>query len=238
MPESAIGLSAGFVEGEPLQPTATKTSTKKSGKRVTRGNYHIALVRVWLKNGVGSLELMASAGTPSGGGSYTRLDGEFREMAVADSRVACIADAREPFIVRGIRGDEDWLTNPGWVARQSVRAFIGVPIVEDGEAIGVLAAFDREMPSDEQLANIQLAVDLAASRVVDLSARAIPPPVPPPPITIVTRAEVRRLERANIEAALAATRGKIFGDDGAARLLGMRPTTLASRIKALGIFRR
>jgi transcriptional regulator with GAF, ATPase, and Fis domain len=94
------------------------------------------------------------------------------------------------------------------------------------------------MPSDEQLANIQLAVDLAASRVVDLSARAIPPPVPPPPITIVTRAEVRRLERANIEAALAATRGKIFGDDGAARLLGMRPTTLASRIKALGIFRR
>jgi transcriptional regulator with GAF, ATPase, and Fis domain len=54
----------------------------------------------------------------------------------------------------------------------------------------------------------------------------------------VTRAEVRRLERANIEAALAATRGKIFGDDGAARLLGMRPTTLASRIKALGIFCR
>ncbi len=198
----------------------------------------VALVRVWIKNRLGTLELMASAGTPSGGGSYSRLDGEFREMAVVSSRITRIADARERFIVRAIRGDEDWLTNPGWVARQSVRAFIGLPILEDGEAIGVFAMFDREMPSDEQLANLQLAVDLAASRIVDLSARSVPTPGVPPPITIVTRAEVRRLEKTNIEAALAATRGKIFGDDGAARLLGMRPTTLASRIKALGIFRR
>jgi hypothetical protein len=31
-------LSVGFIEGEPLQPAATKINTKKSRKRVTRGN--------------------------------------------------------------------------------------------------------------------------------------------------------------------------------------------------------
>jgi hypothetical protein len=32
--------------------------------------------------------------------------------------------------------------------------------------------------------------------------------------------------------------GKVFGPDGAAALLGMKPTTLATRIKALGLQRK
>ncbi len=39
-------------------------------------------------------------------------------------------------------------------------------------------------------------------------------------------------------AALQQTGGKIFGPDGAAELLGMKPTTLASRIAALGLERK
>lgn len=42
-------------------------------------------------------------------------------------------------------------------------------------------------------------------------------------------------ERANILAALASSGDKVFGQGGAAELLDVRPTTLASRIKALGI---
>src|SRR5262245_15949061 len=41
-----------------------------------------------------------------------------------------------------------------------------------------------------------------------------------------------------LEAALAVCGGKVFGDGGAAKLLGMKPTTLASRLKALGIDRK
>ena len=37
------------------------------------------------------------------------------------------------------------------------------------------------------------------------------------------------------QAALERSGGKVFGPDGAARMLNMKPTTLASRIKALGI---
>ena len=50
-----------------------------------------------------------------------------------------------------------------------------------------------------------------------------------------TSAEMLAHERANILAALEACAGKVFGPGGAAEMLDIRPTTLASRIKALGI---
>ena len=52
---------------------------------------------------------------------------------------------------------------------------------------------------------------------------------------IMTYAEIKDLERRNLIAALQATNYKIHGAGGAAELLGVKPTTLASRIKALQI---
>ena len=52
---------------------------------------------------------------------------------------------------------------------------------------------------------------------------------------VLTEHERRERDRANILAALEACGGKIFGRGGAAELLDIRPTTLASRIKTLGI---
>ena len=54
---------------------------------------------------------------------------------------------------------------------------------------------------------------------------------------ILTEAQVRDLERENLRAALRQTGWKIGGVDGAASLLGVKPTTLASRIKKLEIQR-
>ncbi|MBF8668242.1 sigma 54-interacting transcriptional regulator [Pseudomonas putida] len=53
--------------------------------------------------------------------------------------------------------------------------------------------------------------------------------------TILTDEQLRALERENTLAALRACQGKLFGKDGAAQLLGLKPTTLASRLKRLGI---
>ncbi len=50
--------------------------------------------------------------------------------------------------------------------------------------------------------------------------------------------EMLRFQRTNIERALEQTGGKVYGEAGAARLLGIKPTTLASRMKKLGISRR
>jgi PAS domain S-box-containing protein len=51
----------------------------------------------------------------------------------------------------------------------------------------------------------------------------------------LTEAEKRQQDRGNMIAALRQCKGKIFGDDGAAALLEVKPTTLASRLKRHGI---
>ena len=55
------------------------------------------------------------------------------------------------------------------------------------------------------------------------------------PATIRTAQEFEELERANILRALQSANWKVSGEEGAARLLGMNPSTLASRMKALHI---
>lgn len=52
---------------------------------------------------------------------------------------------------------------------------------------------------------------------------------------IMTYAEMKNWERENVIAALRATSYRIYGAGGAADLLGVKPTTLASRIKVLEI---
>jgi transcriptional regulator with GAF, ATPase, and Fis domain len=53
-----------------------------------------------------------------------------------------------------------------------------------------------------------------------------------------TAKELEALERTNLIAALETTAWRVAGENGAAQLLGMKPTTLSSRMKALGIERR
>jgi len=54
---------------------------------------------------------------------------------------------------------------------------------------------------------------------------------------ILTETEMRDLERRNIVATLDKVRWKIHGSGGAAQMLGLKPTTLISRIKKLGLQR-
>ena len=68
-----------------------------------------------------------------------------------------------------------------------------------------------------------------------------PPPVSVPRRTtadhgkIISDAEMKQIERDNVLAALERTGWKIYGPRGAAELLEMKPTTLSSRIKKLGL---
>jgi transcriptional regulator with GAF, ATPase, and Fis domain len=52
---------------------------------------------------------------------------------------------------------------------------------------------------------------------------------------ILTLEDMKNLERDNILRALVSAHGRIYGEGGAAELLGMNPSTLRSRMKALGI---
>jgi transcriptional regulator with GAF, ATPase, and Fis domain len=51
-------------------------------------------------------------------------------------------------------------------------------------------------------------------------------------------ATLDEIQREHITRVLGLTEGKIYGHDGAARLLGLKPSTLQSRMKKLGIARR
>ena len=67
--------------------------------------------------------------------------------------------------------------------------------------------------------------------------RHSPAVLPAPAITteVLTMEQLRELELSNYRAALKRSGGRIYGADGAAALLGIPPTTLASRLKSLGI---
>ena len=74
--------------------------------------------------------------------------------------------------------------------------------------------------------NVELPSASGAGRILEASAAAD---------TVRTDAEIRQLEADNIRAAPKAANGKGSGPGGAAELLGLKPTTLASRIKSLGV---
>jgi transcriptional regulator with GAF, ATPase, and Fis domain len=74
---------------------------------------------------------------------------------------------------------------------------------------------------------------------LDLPTKSEAPPAPERPVAgmPLKAAELRDLERENLIRALEQTKWRIAGDGGAAELLGIRPSTLRDRIKALGIQR-
>jgi len=56
-------------------------------------------------------------------------------------------------------------------------------------------------------------------------------------VQVRTEEELREVERANVLAVLTRTRWKVYGRGGAAELLGIKPGTLAARMKKLGLRR-
>ncbi len=81
----------------------------------------------------------------------------------------------------------------------------------------------------------------AVERAVLATATGMPPRLTVPrdlvDDDILADTEIRRLERDNIARALMRADGKLYGSGGAAEMLGVKPTTLAHRIEAMGIRR-
>ncbi len=83
----------------------------------------------------------------------------------------------------------------------------------------------------------QLNLDRAFPNMDDLPSSPRPTGEQASPTGIRTIGELQDLERKNIRLALEQAGGKVSGEKGAAQLLGMNPSTLASRMKTLGITR-
>jgi transcriptional regulator with GAF, ATPase, and Fis domain len=62
-------------------------------------------------------------------------------------------------------------------------------------------------------------------------------PASAPKVTAFSLGDIKQHERELVLDALSKTRGKIYGPDGAAALLGLKPTTLSSRVHRMGLKR-
>jgi transcriptional regulator with GAF, ATPase, and Fis domain len=60
-------------------------------------------------------------------------------------------------------------------------------------------------------------------------------PLPPQSGEILTEKEMREFQKKNLLEALKQTSWRVSGPNGAAELLGVRPTTLADRIRTFGL---
>jgi DNA-binding NtrC family response regulator len=77
---------------------------------------------------------------------------------------------------------------------------------------------------------VRLRLDIALADLPTTATSA-----PDMPEVILTDSECRARERANLMKALQRADGRIYGQGGAAELLAINPTTLASRLRALKI---
>lgn len=84
-------------------------------------------------------------------------------------------------------------------------------------------------------ARLDLAMPGDANDAVDPAPTEPGPERPDGHAGFVTDAEIRAREKANMLAALRHARWKVWGSDGAAELLGLKPSTLAYKMKALGL---
>lgn len=193
------------------------------------------------------LHLVASAGLT------TRLDGPFRRYPIGSTEVGRVPLTRRPFVAGGAHGNlaAHGLAEATWLAHHRVRGFVAVPLEYGGHAIGVLAVFAPGEPAAREVTVLTHVAGLGAlalgslrafrelaserNRVVARAARRRTSLGEPAPDPLRPLAES---EREIIERVLTHTRGRVSGPRGAAAILRMRPTTLFSRLKKLGIDRR
>lgn len=164
------------------------------------------------------LHLVASAGLS------TRLDGPFRRFPVGARDVGRVLLGAKPFVT-GERLTDLGLADPGWLTLHGVRSFAAFPLTRGDIGVGVLALFARRALSAEDVRGLSAAASLLALEPdVSMAPRGASRPL-------------RDVERDAIERALMEANGRVSGPRGAARVLGLKPTTLQSRMKKLRVRR-
>lgn len=117
------------------------------------------------------LHLVASAGnTANPQADYTRLDGRFRRFPMGVRKIGRVANTGEPFLVRDLAGNEEWVAHPEWMAREAVKTVAAQPLVFRGEVLGVLGLFDCGQLSDDDLRWVRVFADHAAVSIANARA--------------------------------------------------------------------
>lgn len=200
--------------------------------------FDAALARVWLLGpgdrcarcpmAPGCLERTACLHLVASAGLTARIDGQFARFPLDAPPVGQVARALTPLLLRE-RLAASGLADPAWFGAHRIASFGAWPIARCGTCAGVLALFSRRVLDTEDERALAAFARLASHALVadalaEDSARASTP--------LPTLAET---QRDAILRALHATGGRVSGPGGAAERLGVKPTTLESRIRRLGM---
>jgi transcriptional regulator with GAF, ATPase, and Fis domain len=152
------------------------------------GEENIALARIWLIRPGGAcskcpmpekcfdqdrcLHLVASAGRSlvSDARSWDRLDGEFARFPLGVRKVGRVGATGECVAVLDVQKDTEWIARPAWVREESIRGFVGQPLVFKGDILGVLAIFTRSPLSQRCLDWLRMIADLVAASIANARA--------------------------------------------------------------------
>ena len=96
----------------------------------------------------------------------------------------------------------------------------------------------RELANVLERATILTHADELSPDVLDIPVRGVPEPMLAPPAPRTEVPTLDEVQRSHIASVLELTGGRIYGEGGAAELLGLKPSTLQSRMKKLGVERR
>ena len=152
-----------------------------------------------------------------------RLDGPYRRIPIGLGPVGDVMLRRAPHVARRDL-ESAGLAAPAWLALHGIKSFVAVPVERAPDCLGVLALFSRRELAEGEV------------RAIGATARLLGLALAPSPRAGVGRT-LSEIEREAIERTLAATHGRVSGPRGAAKILGLKPTTLHSRMKKLGVRR-
>lgn len=96
-----------------------------------------------------ALNLVASSGL------HTHIDGSFASVPMGAFKVGKIAQNRIPFLSNCL-AEETWVKDRDWVIANHIQGFAGLPLVQQDQALGVLAVFSKAPLSAEFLEVLQL----------------------------------------------------------------------------------
>lgn len=160
-------------------------------------NPDVALTRIWLIGPGDSctsclmksvcpeqtrcLHLVASAGKPldekrtgeDDQEDWSRIDGHFRRIPLnAPFKVSHVATTGVPIHIRAQEGEDArrWISRKEWVKAQQVRNFAGLPVVFQGEVLGVLAVFSRVELSEREFGWLRGFTEHAAEAISKVQA--------------------------------------------------------------------
>lgn len=174
-------------------------------------------------------------------GLTQRLDGPFRRFPLGAREVGRVATTLEPLVLNdGL--EFKGLADPAWLSLHRLASFGAWPLPLRGRCLGVVALFSQRRLGEAEFRAVAAMARLAAAALGERAAApgeassARPADRPGAPIALARAATTMAdVQRAAILEALTHTGGKVSGPGGAAEVLGMKSTTLESRMRKLGV---